>query len=52
MLGRTRDVDLVGVGVRGLRDALRRGPRRSEAVLSADPEAAADIRRIERAAGR
>lgn len=52
MLGRTRDADLLSVGARGLRDALRRGPRRSDTVLSADPEAAADVRRIERAAGR
>lgn len=44
--------DLLGVGLRGLRDALRRGPRPSADVLSADGDAAADVRRIEREAGR
>lgn len=52
MLWRSRDTGLLGVAARGLRDALRGGPRRSDRVLVADPEAAADIRRIERAAGR
>ncbi len=52
MLVRTRDTDLVGIGARALRDALARGPRRSDVVLAADPAAAADVRRIERAAGR
>ena len=44
--------DLLGIGVRGLLAALRRGPRPSAEVLSADGEAAADVRAIERAAGR
>ncbi|MGP9746827.1 glycosyltransferase [Brachybacterium sp. AOP29-B2-41] len=44
--------DLLGVGLRGLLSALRRGPRPSTTVLQADGEAAADIRAIERAAGR
>lgn len=44
--------ELTGVGARGLLAALRRGPRPSAAVLATDPEAAADVRRIERAAGR
>lgn len=44
--------DLLGVGLRGLGDALRRGPRPSADVLSADGDAAADVRRIEREAGR
>jgi GT2 family glycosyltransferase len=44
--------DGAGVGLRGLLAALRRGPRPSAAVLSADGEAAADVRAIERAAGR
>ena len=44
--------DLFGVGLRGLLSALRRGPRPSAAVLAADGEAAADVRAIERAAGR
>ncbi|WP_246954736.1 glycosyltransferase [Brachybacterium sp. Marseille-Q7125] len=44
--------DLLGVGLRGLLAALRRGPRPSARVLEADGEAAADIRAIERAAGR
>lgn len=43
---------LLGVGVRGVLDAARRGPRRAETVLSSDPEIAADIRAVERAAGR
>ncbi|MGP9539017.1 glycosyltransferase family 2 protein [Brachybacterium sp. AOP43-C2-M15] len=44
--------DLFGVGLRGLAAALRRGPRPSATVLAADGEAAADVRAIERAAGR
>lgn len=44
--------DLVGVGLRGVLAAARRGPRPSAVVLEADGEAAADVRRIERAAGR
>ncbi|MCW1804851.1 glycosyltransferase [Brachybacterium squillarum] len=44
--------ELTRVGARGLLAALRRGPRPSAAVLATDPEAAADVRRIERAAGR
>ncbi|GAA4521588.1 glycosyltransferase [Brachybacterium paraconglomeratum] len=44
--------DLLGVGLRGLLSALRRGPRPSTTVLQSDGEAAADIRVIERAAGR
>lgn len=44
--------DLLGVGLRGAVAGLRRGPRDSTAVLELDGEAAADIRRIERAAGR
>lgn len=44
--------DVAGVGLRGVLAALRRGPRPSAAVLAADGEAAADIRAIERAAGR
>lgn len=44
--------DLLGVGLRGLFSALRRGPRPSTTVLQSDGEAAADIRVIERAAGR
>lgn len=52
MLARTRDDTLVRVGLRGLRDALRRGPRPSATVLAADPESAGIIRRVERAAGR
>ncbi len=43
---------LFGTGMHGALDALRRRPRPSAVVLSADEEAAADIRRIERAAGR
>lgn len=43
---------LLGVGLRGLLAALRRGPRPSDVVLAADGEAAADVRTIERAAGR
>jgi hypothetical protein len=43
---------VAGVGLRGLLAALRRGPRPSAAVLAADGEAAADVRAIERAAGR
>lgn len=42
----------LGTGLRGLGDALRRGPRPSAAVLRADPEAAEDVRAVERAAGR
>ena len=38
--------------LRGVLAALRRGPRPSAAVLAADGEAAADVRAIERAAGR
>ena len=44
--------DVAGVGLRGVLAALRRGPRPSAAVLAADGEAAADVRAIERAAGR
>ena len=44
--------DLLGVGIRGVAAALRRGPRPSAVVLQADGEVAADVRRIERAAGR
>ncbi|WP_422115092.1 glycosyltransferase [Brachybacterium sp. UNK5269] len=44
--------DLFGVGLRGLLAALRRGPRPSAVVLAADGEVAADVRAIERAAGR
>ncbi|MBB5830917.1 glycosyltransferase [Brachybacterium aquaticum] len=44
--------DLLGVGLRGLLAALRRGPRPSATVLAADGEAAADVRAIERAAAR
>lgn len=41
------------IGLRGLRDALASGPRPSSAVLAgSDPEVAASIARIERAAGR
>ncbi|MDN5899842.1 MAG: glycosyltransferase [Brachybacterium sp.] len=43
---------LFAVGLRGLLAALRRGPRPSAVVLAADGEAAADIREIERVAGR
>lgn len=43
---------LLGVGLRGFLAALRRGPRPSAVVLAADGEAAADIRAIERVAGR
>lgn len=51
MLARTRD-GLARVGLHGLLTAIGRGPRPSPVVLGADPEAAADVRRIERAAGR
>lgn len=44
--------DLLGVGVRGLAAALRRGPRPSAEVLAADGQAAAHVRAIERGAGR
>lgn len=44
--------DLFGVGMHGLLSALRRGPRPSPTVLQADGEVAADVRAIERAAGR
>lgn len=44
--------DLLGVGLRGALAAARRGPRPSAVVLELDGEAAADVRRIERAAGR
>lgn len=44
--------DLLGVGMRGLTAALRRGPRPSAQVLQSDSEVAADVRAIERAAGR
>ncbi|MFC7376330.1 glycosyltransferase [Brachybacterium sp. GCM10030267] len=44
--------DLLGVGTRGLLAALRRGPRPTAVVLQADGEIAADVRAIERAAGR
>ena len=44
--------DLLGVGLRGALAALRRGPRPSAQVLAGDGEAAADVRAIERAAGR
>lgn len=44
--------DLFGVGLRGVLSAVRRGPRPSAVVLELDGEAAADVRRIERAAGR
>ncbi|MCL6423963.1 glycosyltransferase [Brachybacterium sp. JHP9] len=47
-----RHPELLGVGRRGLLDALRRGPRPAVQVLSADPEAAEAVRRIERAAAR
>ena len=48
-----RDGDgALGTGLRGLRDGLRRGPRPSADVLAADPEAATDIRAVERSAGR
>ncbi|ATG51559.1 glycosyl transferase [Brachybacterium vulturis] len=43
---------LFAVGLRGLIAAVRRGPRPSAVVLAADGEAAADIRAIERVAGR
>jgi len=43
---------LFGVGVRGVLAALRRGPRPSSAVLAADGEVAADVRAVERVAGR
>lgn len=43
---------LATVGLRGLFASLRRGPRPSATVLAADGEAAADIRAIERVAGR
>ncbi|GAA1489943.1 glycosyltransferase family 2 protein [Brachybacterium sacelli] len=43
---------LLGIGVRGLLAALRRGPRPSPTVLASEGEAAADVRAIERAAGR
>ena len=44
--------ELFGVGLRGLLAAARRGPRTSVQVLASDGEAAADVRIIERAAGR
>lgn len=44
--------NLLGVGTRGLLAALRRGPRPSATVLAFDGEAAADVRAIDRAAGR
>ena len=47
-----RHRDLFGIGLRGLLAALRRGPSPSPTVLAADGEAAADVRAIERAAGR
>jgi rhamnopyranosyl-N-acetylglucosaminyl-diphospho-decaprenol beta-1,3/1,4-galactofuranosyltransferase len=47
-----RHPELLPIGRRGLRDALRGGPRPSAEVLNEDPEAAAAIARIERAAGR
>ncbi|GAA1485849.1 glycosyltransferase [Brachybacterium fresconis] len=43
---------LAGVGARGLMAALRRGPRPSPVVLAADGDVAADVRAIDRAAGR
>ena len=43
---------LAEVGLRGLMAAIRRGPRPSALVLEADGDVAADIRAIERAAGR
>lgn len=43
---------LFKVGLHGLLSAMRRGPRPSAVVLAADGEAAADVRAIERAAGR
>ena len=43
---------LLGVGVRGAAAAIRRGPRPSASSTTADGEAAADVRAIERAAGR
>lgn len=52
MLARTRDDSLLRVGLRGLVDALRHGPRPSATVLAADPESAGVIRRLERAAAR
>lgn len=44
--------ELLVVGVRGLLAALRRRPRPSAAVLSADPASAAEVRAIDRGAGR
>ncbi|MGY5765927.1 glycosyltransferase [Brachybacterium sp. DNPG3] len=44
--------DLLGTGLRGLLAALAHGPRPSDVVLALDGEAAADVRAIERAAGR
>ncbi|MEE1649584.1 glycosyltransferase [Brachybacterium sp. J144] len=44
--------DLLGSGLRGLLAALARGPRPSAQVLAVDGEAAADVRAVERAAGR
>lgn len=44
--------DLIGAGAHGVVSAVRRGPRPSAEVLSADGEAAADVRTIERKAGR
>lgn len=51
LLVRTRG-SLLGTGARGALDALRRRPRPGARVLQGDPEAAADVRRIERAAAR
>jgi GT2 family glycosyltransferase len=47
-----RHPDLIPIGLGGLKDALRRGPRPVAVVLAADGEVAADARRVERGAGR
>ncbi|WP_240613420.1 glycosyltransferase [Brachybacterium endophyticum] len=47
-----RHPELAPIGLRGLRDALRGGPRPSAEVLAADPEAAEAVGRIDGAAGR
>lgn len=51
LLIRTR-FSLLATGMHGVLDALRKRPRPSAKVLQADPEAAADVRQIERAAAR
>ncbi|WP_152354393.1 glycosyltransferase [Brachybacterium subflavum] len=47
-----RHPELARVGARGLRDALRGGPRPGARVLDRDPGAASSIARVERSAGR